>query len=134
MFTAEELAALAAADAEIEREFRLTQAEIRDAAERDREARLASYDTHKAQIAAYHRAYYAAHKDEKAAYNQAYYAAHKDKSAAYIRAYYAAHKDEKAEYNRAYYAAHKDEIKKRRWQNSKKTKGAQDANDRDVIT
>lgn len=86
--TKEELAEIAAADAEIERGFRLTQEEIFASRERDRKAKLANADNQELRAMEYRRAYQ--------------------------RAYYEANKDAIKECNRAYREANKDAIKERR--------------------
>ena len=85
LFTAEELAELAAADAEIEANFEESAEEVQAANARDWNARTkaqqrqAVYNAlHRAERTAYHREYVAAHREEIAAYRHAHYVANKD--------------------------------------------------------
>ena len=76
-FTPEELAEMAAADAEIEAEFCMTQEEIDDSRERDYVFRVDSMDNK--QLG--QRRYYEANKDKIAEGKRRYYEANKDKIA-----------------------------------------------------
>ena len=108
MFTPEELAELAAFDAEIDASD-LDAQDYRDCAQRDKEAVMAekSADHRKRakQIAAYQREYREANKDQIAAYQREYREANKDQIAAKKREYYEANKDQIAAYQREYYEA-----------------------------
>ena len=86
MFTPEELAELAAFDAEIEDEP-LTMEELRESRERDRAALDDRKDKKQKKIAEGKRAYYAANKEKIAEGQRAYRAANKEKIAAYMREY-----------------------------------------------
>ena len=86
MFTPEELAEMAAFDAEIENEP-LTNEEIRESRERDRAALDDRKDKKEKKIAEGKRAYYAANKEKIAEAQRAYYAANKEKINAYMREY-----------------------------------------------
>ena len=86
MFTPEELAEMEAFDAEIEDEP-LTNEEIRESRERDREALDDRKDKREKKIAESKRAYYAANKEKIAEGQRAYRAANKEKIAAYMREY-----------------------------------------------
>lgn len=57
MFTPEELAEMAAADAEIEKEFRLTQEDLDRSRELDREAKFRALPMEKQKVAEYQKAY-----------------------------------------------------------------------------
>ena len=103
MFTAEELAAMAAADAEIDAEFedettayRLAREDADYASELDKLARFDGLTNREAaakrKAAAYQKAYREANKDEIAARQKAYREANKDEIAAYQKAYYEANK------------------------------------------
>ena len=86
MFTPEELAEMAAFDAEIEDEP-LTMDELRESRERDKAAIDDRKDKKGKKIAEGQRAYYAANKEKIAEGQRAYYAANKEKIAAYMREY-----------------------------------------------
>ena len=114
MLTERKLAEIAAADAEIERDFRITQEEILASRERDKKAKLANADNQELRAKEYQRAYYEAKKDAIKAYQRAYRGANKDAIKERNRAYREANKDAIKEYQRAYYEANKDAIKERR--------------------
>ena len=86
-FTPEELAEMAAADAEIEASFRLEQADLDRSRELDRQARFDGLDPEKQRVAAQQKAWYEANKDKVAAQRKAYREANKDKYNAYMREY-----------------------------------------------
>lgn len=90
-FTPEELAEMAAADAEIEAEFCMTQEEIDDSRERDYFFRVDSMEN-------------------KQLGQRRYHEANKDKIAEYQRLYREAHRDKRIECQRRYREAHKDKI------------------------
>ena len=110
LFTPEELAKLAAADAEIEATFRLTNEDIRRSREADKAALLDRLPPEKKRIAAYQRAYRESNREEIAAKKRAYYEANREEIAAKKRAYYEANREEIAAYQRAYYEANRDKI------------------------
>lgn len=87
LFTPEELAELAAADAEIEATYRLTNEDIRMSREADKAAMFDRIPPEKKRIAAYQRAYREANREEIAAKKRAYYEANREEIAAYQRAY-----------------------------------------------
>ena len=90
-FTPEELAEMAAADAEIERSFRITSEERRRSRELDAGGRcdaLIGSDSHRA--SAYRKAYYEANREKIAAARKEYYKANREKYNAYMREYMAA--------------------------------------------
>ena len=64
MFTPEELAEMAAADAEIEAEFRLTQEDLDRSRELDREARFRALPMEKQKVAAQQKAYREANREQ----------------------------------------------------------------------
>jgi len=64
MFTPEELAEMAAADAEIEKEFRLTQEDLDRSRELDREAKFCALPMKKQKVAAQKKAYYEANREK----------------------------------------------------------------------
>lgn len=86
LFTPEELAELAAFDAEID-ESDITQNEIDASRERDREAVLAGMSKRNRKIAEYQRAYYEANREKIAEYQRAYKEANREKWNAYQREY-----------------------------------------------
>lgn len=102
LFTPEELAELAAADAEIEATFSLTNEDIRRSREADKAAMLDRLPPEKKKKSAYWRAYYEANRDEIAAKQRAYYEKNREKKLAYQRAYDAAHREEIAARQLAY--------------------------------
>ena len=72
LFTPEELAELAAADAELDESFYLTQEERVESRKRDRAARLANMDKRQRKIAESQRAYREANREEYNAYMREY--------------------------------------------------------------
>lgn len=64
MFTPEELAEMAAADAEIDTEFRLTQEDLERSRELDREAKFCALPMKKQKVAAQKKAYYEANREQ----------------------------------------------------------------------
>ena len=105
LFTPEELAELAAFDAEID-ESDITQNEIDASRERDREAVLAGMSKRNRKIAENKRAYYEANREKIAENQRAYREANREKIAEYQRAY--------REANREKWNAYQREYKKRR--------------------
>lgn len=81
-FTLEELAEMAAADEEIERDFCLTREERRASMEEDREVRAGRLDNLARRRLAYQAEYRAANREKIAAYQAEYYAANREKIAA----------------------------------------------------
>lgn len=87
-FTPEELAEMAAADAEIERSFRITSEERRRSRDLDAEGRcdaLIGTDRHRASAAS--KAYYEANREKIADYQKEYREANREKINAYMREY-----------------------------------------------
>ena len=101
LFTPEELAELAAFDAEID-ESDITQNEIDASRERDREAVLAGMSKRNRNIAEYQRAYYEANREKIAEAQRAYYEANREKIAEAQRAYYEANREKWNAYMREY--------------------------------
>lgn len=97
-FTPEELAAMAAADAEIEAEFFLTNEEAAASSARDREARYLAMDKRGQAVAEYQRRYREANKEAVAERNRRYYEANKEAVAEYKRRYYEANKEKWKQY------------------------------------
>ena len=106
-FTPEELAEMARADAEIEREFILTDEEAAESRELDRAALMARKDKQAKAVAEYQRRYREANKEAVAERNRRYREANKEAVAEYKRRYYEANKEAVAEYQRRYYEANK---------------------------
>lgn len=86
-FTPEELAEMAAADAEIEKSFRLSIAEIKESRERDREAIFCGKSKEGKKIAAQQREYYEANREKIAAQQREYREANREQWNAYQREY-----------------------------------------------
>lgn len=86
-WTKEELAAMAAADAEIERNFRLTSEDFALAREVDREAVYGAKDEAARKRAARNRAYREANREKLAAQQKAYYEANREKLIAHQRSH-----------------------------------------------
>ena len=106
-FTPEELAEMARADAEIEREFILTAEEAAESRELDRSAKMARKDKQAKALAERQRRYYEANKEALAEYQRRYYEANKEAVAEYQRRYREANKEALAERKRRYYEANK---------------------------
>lgn len=86
-FTPEELAEMAAADAEIEATFHLEQEDLDRARSLDREAHLEALPPEARKVAAQQKAWYEANRDKVAAQQKAYREANRDKYNAYMREY-----------------------------------------------
>ena len=128
VFTAEELAEIAAVDEEIDA-APITQAERDESRMRDQkfrvrdkiaEAKRAYYEANRDKIAEAQRAYYEANRDKIAEAKRAYREANRDKIAEAQRAYREANRDKIAEAHRAYREANRDKIAEigaalRRW-------------------
>ena len=113
-FTPEELAEMAAADAEIDASFSLTNEDIKRSREADKAAMFDRLPPEKKKIAAKQRAYREANREEIAAKKRAYYEANREEIAAKQRAYREANREEIAAYQRAYYEANREKITARR--------------------
>ena len=101
-FTPEELAEMAAADAEIEASFRLEQEDLERGRKLDREAHFDGLPFDKRKVAAQRKAYYEANREKVAAQQKAYREANREKVAAQRKAYREANREKVAEYQRAY--------------------------------
>ena len=93
MFTPEELAEMVAADAEIEKEFRLTQEDLDRSRELDLEAKFQALPAEKQKLAKYQKAYYEANREKVAAQKKAYREANREKVAAQQKAYREANRE-----------------------------------------
>ena len=102
MFTPEELSEIAAADAEIEKEFRLTQEDLDRSRELDLEAKFQALPAEKQKVAAQRKAYREANREKVAEYQKAYYEANREKVAEYQKAYYEANREQLRERARNY--------------------------------
>ena len=102
MFTPEELAEMAAADAEIEAEFRLTQEALDRSRELDREAKFRALPMEKQKVAEYQKAYWEANREKVAEHQKAYWEANREKLAAQRKAYYEANREQLRERARNY--------------------------------
>ena len=71
-FTAEELADMAAADAEIEKNFRLDQDDLDRSRQLDRQAHMDALPPEKRKVAEYLKAYYEANREKRRAYMREY--------------------------------------------------------------
>ena len=109
LFTPEELAKMAAFDAEVDA-MPLTAEEIKESRERDRDAKNARLSARDYRAAKYKRDYYERNKDAIAKYKRDYYERNKDAIAKYKRDYCERNKDAIAEYKRDYYERNKDAI------------------------
>ena len=98
-FTPEELAEMARADAEIEREFILTAEEAAESRKLDRAALMARKDNQAKAVAEYQRRYREANKEALAEYQRRYYEANKEAVAERKRRYYEANKAKWKDYN-----------------------------------
>lgn len=129
-FTAEELAEMARADAEIEADFAETAEEIADAERRDDSLLAAQMTESERRRAEYLRKYRAEHREERLEYQHNYYQTHKEIYAAHRERYrrqkqllkastdanapLTPEQEAKREKNRKYYAENKDRINARR--------------------
>ena len=100
-FTPEELAEMAAVDAEIEA-AELTIEDYREADARDRAVRMERKGPKGRRVAAHKKAWYEANRDKVAAQKKAWYEANRDKVAAQQKAYREANRDKYNEYMREY--------------------------------
>ena len=86
-WTSEELAEMAAADAEIEATFRLLPEDLERAREQDRLARFEALPPERRKIAAQQKAWYEANREKVAAQRKAYREANREKYNEYMREY-----------------------------------------------
>ena len=94
---------MAAADAEIDAEFRLTQDDLDRSKEFDRFAKFDALPSSKQKVAAQQRAWYEANREKVAAQQRAYREANREKVAAQQRAWYEANREKYNAYMREYY-------------------------------
>ena len=94
-FTPEELAEMAAADAEIEASFRLEPGDLERSARIDRLARFEALPPEKRKVAAQQRAYREANREKVAAQQRAYREANREKYNKYMREYMRKRREEK---------------------------------------
>ena len=106
-FTPEELAEMAAADAEIEA-AELTIEDYRETDARDRAVRMERKGLKGKKVAAQQKAWYEANRDKVAAQKKAYREANRDKVAAQQKAYREANRDKVAAQQKAYREANRD--------------------------
>ena len=112
-FTPEELAEMAAADAEIERSFRITSEERRRSRDLDAEGRCdALIGTDRYRSAAAKKDYYEANREKIAAARKKYREANREKISAYKKAYYEANREKYNAYMREYMAARRQRLAK----------------------
>ena len=88
---------MAAADAEIDAEFRLTQDDLDRSKEFDRFAKFDALPSSKQKVAAQQRAWYEANREKVAAQQRAYREANREKYNAYMREYMRKRKEKKHE-------------------------------------
>ena len=86
-WTSEELAEMAAADAEIEATFRLLPEDMERAREQDRLAQFEALPPERRKVAAQQKAYREANREKVAAQKKAYYEANREKYNKYMREY-----------------------------------------------
>ena len=110
LFTPEELEELRRADAELDAGFVLTQDEIRESRQRDRQALHDRKTNKEKKIAENKRAYREANREKIAENKRAYYEANREKIAENQRAYYEANREKIAENKRAYYEANREKL------------------------
>ena len=108
-FTIEELAAMRAADAEIDRSFRLTQADIELSRKLDRAALIDRMPNKIRRAAAQQKAWYEANREKAAAQKKAWYEANREREAARKKAWYEANREKIAAQQKAYREARKKE-------------------------
>lgn len=101
-FTPEELAEMAAADAEIEAQFSLDQADIDFSRKLDKAARLDGLSHKERKAAIYKMSYYEANREKISAHKKAYYEANRDRIAARNKAYREANLEKCRSYMREY--------------------------------
>lgn len=109
-FTPEELADMAAADAEIEATFCLTNEDIIRSREADKAALLDRLPPEKKKKSAYRRSYYQSNREKIAAKNRAYRESHREELAAKARAYYDANREKIMAKQKAYRESHREEL------------------------
>ena len=108
-FTLEELAEMAAADAEIEAAA-LTLEDYRETDDRDREVRMERKGPKGKKVAAQQKAWYEANREKVAARKKAYQEANREKVAAQQKAYREANREKVAARKKAYREANREKI------------------------
>ena len=101
LFTPEELAEMAAADAEIDA-MSLTLEDYRETDGRDRSVKMERKGLKGKKVAAQQKAYREANREKVAAQQKAYYEANREKVAAQQKAYYEANREKYNAYMREY--------------------------------
>ena len=114
LFTPEELAELAAFDAEVESQPGYDPEEVKAQRRRDTEMRWDGLDNKERAAAEKRRAYREANRDSIAEKKRAYREANRDSIAEQKRAYWKDNRDTIAEQQRAYYEANRDKIAERK--------------------
>ena len=109
LFTPEELAELAAADAEIDA-APLTLEDYRETDDRDRSVRMERKGPKGKKVAAQRKAYREANREKVAAQRKAYYEANREKVAAQQKAYREANREKYNAYMREYRRKNKEVI------------------------
>ena len=137
----QELAAMEAADREIEETFRMTQEEFLDASSRDRKAKTEKLDNreqnrtkwrkdyyrkNREKLLEYQREYRKTHKEEKARQNKAYKEAHRESISAWGKAYYQANKEKIDARTRAYNQANREKVRAYHRERYRKKKAERD--------
>ena len=108
-FTSQELAEMAAADAEIDRSFRITSEERRRSRELDADGRCdALIGTDRYRSAAAWKDYYDANREKICASKKKYREANREKIADYRKNYYEANREKIADYQKDYRAANRE--------------------------
>ena len=107
LFTPEELAELAAADAEIDA-APLTLEDYRETDDRDRSVRMERKGPKGKKVAAQRKAYREANREKVAAQRKAYREANREKVAAQRKAYYEANREKVAAQQKAYREANRE--------------------------
>lgn len=110
LFTPAELEKLRRADEAIERGFHLTNEELAESRERDRESVLDQMDGKTRRVAERNKAYYAANRERLAERRKVYYEANRERLAEYQKAYYEANQAKVAEYQKTYYEANRENL------------------------
>ena len=107
-FTPEELEAMRLADEEIERDFRITNEDLRESRALDRLAVFDKKDKKEQKVAAQQKAWYEANREKVAAQKKARYEANREKVAAQKKAWYEANREKVAAQQKAYREANRD--------------------------
>ena len=108
LFTDQELAEMAAADAEIEASSCLDKDDLERSSRLDRLAKLESLSPEKRKVAEYQKAYREANREKVAAQKKAYYEANREKVAERQKAYREANREKVAAQQKAYREANRE--------------------------